>query len=340
MREGVLRRELLRTGALAAGAGLIAGCQGRAGAAGAVSPAASPAHAGAGSLAGAAGHGPVSAAAGPAKPGDGDAFIRTRDGASLFHLDWGSGPPVVFLHAWALCSDIWEYQLTALVERGLRCVAYDRRGHGRSHDPGRGYDFDTLAGDLAAVLDELDLRGVTLVAHSMGAGEVARYLARYGTGRIARVMLTSPITPAVARTADNPDGADRSLFEGIVAVLKKDRPGALTAGVGKFTGTRPVSPALTQWILSQFLRASPLAVIECMRSIGSSDFRPDLRAFTVPTWIVHGDADELNALDRTARRTAQAIPGSRLIVYPGAPHGLIVTDKERFTRDLLSFVSG
>lgn len=326
-REGVLRRELLWTGALAAGAGLVAGCQRGVGQARAASPA-TPVHSG------------RAGAPAAARLGVGDAFVRTRDGASLFHLDWGSGPPVVFLHSWGLCSEIWEYQLMALVERGLRCVAYDRRGHGRTRDPGRGYDFDTLAGDLAAVLDALDLRGVTLVAHSMGAGEVARYLARYGAGRIARVLLTSPITPAVARAADNPDGADRSLFEGIVAVLKKDRPAALTAGVGRFTGARPVSPALTQWILSQFLRASPLALIECMRSIGSSDFRRDLRAFTMPTWIIHGDADELNVLDRTGRRTAQAIPGSRLIVYPGAPHGVMVTDHERFTRDLLSFVSG
>jgi non-heme chloroperoxidase len=268
----------------------------------------------------------------------GGSVIETRDGAELFHLDWGAGAPVVFLHAWALNTETWGYQMNELAEQGLRCVGYDRRGHGRSSAPGRGYDFDTLADDLAAVLDRLELRGVTLVGHSMGGGEIARYLSRHGTRRIARVVLTSAITPLVGKRPDYPEGTDRSVYEAIIAGLKKDRPAALTGGVPLFTGAREVSPALTQWLAAQFLIASPRAVIECMRAIAGADFRPDLPAFTVPTLVIHGDADQLNPLDRTGRKTAQAIRGAELKVYEGAPHGLVITDKERFTQDLLAFI--
>jgi non-heme chloroperoxidase len=272
----------------------------------------------------------------PAAAGTGS-FLETRDRTRLFHLDWGAGKPVVFLHAWALNADLWEYQMTELADHGLRCIAYDRRGHGRSSDPGRGYDFDTLADDLATVLDRLDLHGVTLVGHSMGGGEVARYLSRHGKARIARAVLVSSITPLVAKMPDYPEGTDRRQYEGLIAVLKKDRPAALTGGVPLFTGSREVSPAMSQWLATQFLRSSPKAVIECMRAIAVADFRPDLRAFTIPTLIVHGDADQLNPIDKTARKTAQAIRGSELKVYEGGPHGLTITDKERFTQDLLAF---
>ena len=285
---------------------------------------------------------PRSAAAPTASAGAalrGGSFIRTRDGAELFHLDWGTGAPVVFLHAWALNTEIWGYQMNELVEHGLRCVGYDRRGHGRSSAPGRGYDFDTLADDLAAVLDQLDLRGVTLVGHSMGGGEIARYLSRHGTRRIARVVLTSAITPLVAKRPDYPEGTDRRVYEAIIAGLKKDRPAALTGGVALFTGAhRDVSAATSQWLANQFLSASPRAVIECMRAIADADFRPDLPAFTVPTLIIHGDADQLNPIDKTGRRTAQAIRGAELKIYEGGPHGLVVTDKERFTQDVLAYL--
>jgi pimeloyl-ACP methyl ester carboxylesterase len=266
-------------------------------------------------------------------------YIETPDGTRLFYLDWGSGNPVVFSHAWALDADLWEYQMTELADHGLRCIAYDRRGHGRSPDPGRGYDFDTLADDLAAVLDRLDLHDVTLVGHSMAGGEIARYLSRHGAKRIARTVLVSAITPLVAKRPDYPEGADPKVYENLIAGLKQDRPALLTGGVALFIGThREVSPAMSQWIVSHFLRASPKAVIDCMRAIARADFRPDLRAFTMPTLIVHGDADQLNPIDKTARPTARAIRGSELKVYEGGPHGLIITDKERFTQDLLAFV--
>jgi non-heme chloroperoxidase len=266
-------------------------------------------------------------------------FIETRDGTRLYHLDWGTGAPVVFSHAWGLNADLWEFPMTELSERGLRCVAYDRRGHGRSSDPGRGYDFDTLADDLAAVLDRLDLRGVTLVGHSMGGGEVARYLSRHGAARIARTVLVSAVTPIVGRKPDYPAGTDPQVVEAFIAALKKDRPGTVSAGLPLFTGAhREVSPAMSQWLANQFLRASAKAAIECQRAIAGADFRPDMRAFTIPTLIIHGDDDQVLPLDQHGRATAQAIRGSELRIYPGGPHGAPLTDKERFTQDLLSFI--
>jgi len=279
----------------------------------------------------------ASAAPGPRADGP---FIETRDGTRLFHLDWGTGKPVVFLHAWGLNADLWEYQMVELVDRGLRCIAFDRRGHGRSSDPGRGYDFDTLADDVATVLDRLDLRDVTLVGHSMGGGEIARYLSRHGKARIARTVLVSTVTPIVGRKPDYPEGTDPRNYQALVAGLKKDRPAMLTGGVPLFNGAREVSPAMTQWIVTQFLRASARGTIECMRAIGDADFRADMRAFTMPTLIAHGDADQLNPLDKTGRKTAAAIRGSELKVYEGAPHGVTVTDRERFTQDLLAFIRG
>ena len=226
-------------------------------------------------------------------------FIETDDGASLFHVDWGTGKPVVFTHAWGLNADIWEYQLVELADQGLRCVAYDRRGHGRSSDPGRGYDYDRLADDLAAVIDQLDLRDVTLVAHSMGNGEAVRYLKRHGSARIARLVMLSTIPPQ--STSD---------FGPLIAGLKQDRPAFFAKGVTAFTGGHPaVSPAMTEWIVAQFMRASPKATIDCMRAIAGGDFRADMRAVTVPTLIAHGDKDVVNPLDTTARKVAELIPG-------------------------------
>lgn len=257
-------------------------------------------------------------------------FIETEDGASLFHLDWGTGKPVVFTHAWGLSADIWEYQLVALADQGLRCVAYDRRGHGRSSDPGRGYDYDRLADDLATVIGRLDLRDVTLVAHSMGNGEAVRYLTRHGSSRIARLMMLSTVPPHP--TSD---------FGPLIAGLKQDRQAFLAKGVSAFTGGHPaVSPAMTEWIVAQFVRASPKAAIDCMRAISVGDFRADMRAVTVPTLIAHGDKDMVNPLETTAQKVAQLIPGSTLAVYEGAPHGLVVTHRDRLAREILAFAHG
>jgi non-heme chloroperoxidase len=274
---------------------------------------------------------PVRSASNPAQPpAHAGSFIEASDGTRLFYRDWGSGSPVVFCHPWGLNADIWEYQLNELTEQGLRCITYDRRGHGRSGDPGRGYDFDTLAGDLAAVIQKLDLRGITLVGYSMGSGEIIRYLSRHGADRVARVLLTSPIAPAPG---------SREISDSIIAALKKDRPAFLAAGLPLFLGEpTPVSPAMGQWVLDMFLRSSPYASIECTRNIGTVDHRAHLGAVKVPTLIIQGDKDQVCPLEVTGRKLAEAIPAAELRIYDGAPHGIVLTHRDRFTHDLLGFV--
>jgi non-heme chloroperoxidase len=254
-------------------------------------------------------------------------FIETDDGASLFHLDWGTGKPVLFTHAWALNADIWEYQLTELVDQGVRCVAYDRRGHGRSSDPGRGYDYDRLADDLAAVIDRLDLHDVTLVGFSMGNGEAVRYLSRHGSSRIARLVMVSTIPPQSGGNLD-----------AYVTALKQDRPTFFAKGVTAFTNGHPaVSPAMTEWVVAQFMRSSPKSVIDCMRAISHGNFEAELRAVTVPTLVLHGDKDQVNPLERTGKKVAELIPGATLKVYEEGAHGLPVTHRQRLTQDILAF---
>jgi non-heme chloroperoxidase len=256
-------------------------------------------------------------------------FVDTDDGASLFFVDWGAGKPVLFTHAWGLNGDIWEYQLTELVDRGLRCIAYDRRGHGRSTDPGRGYDFDRLADDLAAVINQLDLNDVTLVGFSMGNGEAVRYLQRHGSARITRLVMVSTIRPQTD-----------SDLSALIAGLKQDRPAFFANGVTAFTGGHAaISPAMTEWVIAQFMRASPKGTIECMRAISRGDFRADMRAVTVPTLIVHGDKDQVNPPEN-AKKVAELIPGCELKLYEGAPHGLVVTHRDRLARDILAFARG
>lgn len=258
-------------------------------------------------------------------------FVETDDGASLFYKDWGTGKPVLFTHAWGLNADIWEYQLTELVDQGLRCVAYDRRGHGRSTDPGRGYDYDRLADDLAAVIDQLDLKDITLVGYSMGNGEAVRYLSRHGSARIARLVMVSTIGPQ----------SDSSRFDSFTAGLKRDRPAFFANGVAAFTGGHPaISPAMTEWVIAQFMRASPKAVIECMRGMSRGDLRADMRAVGVPTLIVHGDKDLVSPLAKTAQKTAELIPGCELRVYEEAPHGLVLSHRDRLARDILALARG
>ncbi|MBV8193449.1 MAG: alpha/beta hydrolase [Alphaproteobacteria bacterium] len=263
-------------------------------------------------------------AARPARP----SFVETDDGVSLFYNDWGSGKPVLFTHAWSLNADIWEYQLAELSEQGLRCVAYDRRGHGRSTDPGRGYDYDRLADDLATVINQLDLHDVTLIGFSMGNGEAVRYLSRHGSARIARLVMVSTVPPQ-----PNP-----GKFDGLVAALKQDRPAFFAKGVTAFTGGHPaVSPQMTEWVVTQFMRASPKATIDCLRAISRSDLQADLGAINVPTLIVHGAKDQVNPVELTAKMTAGLIPRCELKMYEDAPHGLVISHREQLTREILAF---
>lgn len=266
--------------------------------------------------------------------------IRATDGTALFHRDWGDGSPVVFVASWSLPSDSWAYQMLALSEAGCRCVAYDRRGHGRSDDPGRGYDFDTLADDLAAVMEALDLRGATLVGFSMGTGEVVRYLTRHGVGRVSRIVLIGTTTPMLARTVDNPGGVDPAVFEAFRREsLMRDFPGWIDDNMVPFV--TPETPSgLRNWVRDMALRTSAQALLECNRTLTSADFRAELRAVTVPALVMHGERDITCPLDLTGRPTAALVPGARLAVYEAAPHGLFLTHRDRLNADLLAFARG
>jgi non-heme chloroperoxidase len=266
-------------------------------------------------------------------------FVETRDGTQLFYRDWGSGAPVVFMSGWALTSDCWGYQMVRLSDSGLRCIAYDRRGHGRSSDPGRGFEADTLADDLAAVLDALDLKNVTLVTHSMAGGEAVRYLSRHGSKRIARLALVAATLPFLTKTADNPDGIDPAVFEnGRRNVLLRDFPKALRDNMRPF-GVAETSDAMLEWIASLMLRCSMKALVECNRALTSTDFRPDLAKLEVPTLIVHGDKDVSAPLAITGRKTAALVPKATMKIYEGAPHGLFLTHAERLNKDLIEFAA-
>ncbi len=269
-------------------------------------------------------------------------FIETGETGkrtSLFYRDWGTGKPVVFVHSWALNSEMWGAQMACLSQQGLRCIAYDRRGHGRSDDSGGGYDFDTLADDLAALIEQLDLRGATLVGHSMGCGEIVRYLTRHGAGRTARILMLAPALPFALKAADNPDGVDACVLDQMRAAWRHDRPKWLIDNARPFF-VPETSPEQIQWVLSLMLQSSLQAWLDCNHAGTETDFRAELPAIDVPTLIVHGDADVSAPLEQTGRKTAQLISGSRLSVYEGAPHGLFITHQDRFNRDLLAFVQG
>jgi pimeloyl-ACP methyl ester carboxylesterase len=264
-----------------------------------------------------------------------EGFVETRDGQRLAYCDSGSGRPIVFIHGWSLSGEIWQPQVDWLVAQGHRAIVYDRRGHGRSDKPATGYDYDTLADDLAAVLELTDATDATLVGHSMGAGEIVRYFARHGSKRIGRTMFVAPITPFALKTPDNPEGTDSESFDQIVAALDADPRGYLTAGAPSLLGEAS-SPQTVQWALDIAFQADPQALVKCMRAFTETDFRPDMRAVTTPTLVLYGTGD-LPSIAGSSRRTAAAIAGSRLDAYEGAPHGLFITDRERFNDDLLRF---
>jgi non-heme chloroperoxidase len=272
------------------------------------------------------------------EPGRLGSYVETRDGQQLFYKDWGTGAPVVFLAAWALPSEMWDYQMVPMSEQGLRCIAYDRRGHGRSSQPGTGYDYDTLADDLAAVLDALDLRGVTLVGMSMAGGEMVRYLTRHGQGRIARVVFVATgATPILVQTADNPSGIPAEQAEFFRRqLLLKDYPNWMEENRQPFF-VPETSRQMQEWVRGMALRTSMKTLVECNRSMTSADFRAELPSIAVPTLLIHGDKDVSAPLEATGRPTAELIPGARLEIYEGAPHGLFVTHMDRLTRDLLAF---
>jgi non-heme chloroperoxidase len=271
-------------------------------------------------------------------------LIDATDGTALFYKDWGEGRPVLFAHGWVLGADMWEYQMTPLAAQGLRCLAYDLRGCGRSDQPSHGYDPDTLAGDLATVIERLDLRQVTLVGHSMGSAQIVRYLAHHHPDRVARVALVATTLPFLLKTDDNPDGIDEAAFEATLAAVGSDRP-RFAAGVADlwFGNQLPgvaVSPELQHWLIGRFLQSSARAATEIFRVFTHTDFRADMPAVAVPTLIVHGDADTMAPFELSGRKAATAIPHSQLKLYENASHGLFVSHMERLNADLIDFIKG
>lgn len=269
-------------------------------------------------------------------------FIETKDGISLHVKDAGNGRPVVLIHGWPLTGDMFEYQTVALLEAGYRVITYDRRGFGQSGHPAKGYDYNTFADDLAAVLNKLDLQGANLVGFSMGGGEIARYLSRHGASRIAKVALVASVVPYLLKTSNNPDGVDESAFDDIKAQIKKDRFGFLQTFAKQFYGvglvSKPVSQGILDWSFVLALMASPLATIQCVDAFGKTDFRPDLASFTVPTLIIHGTSDKTVPIDTTGRAAAKGIRNAKLIEYDGEPHGLFATAPDRLNADLIQFI--
>ena len=267
-------------------------------------------------------------------------YLRTRDGQSLWYKDWGSGRPVVFLAAWGLPSDMWDYQMVPLSSQGLRCVAYDRRGHGRSSRPGVGYDYDTLADDLAALIDTLDLRGVTLVGMSMAGGELVRYVTRHGSSRVARlIFVATDATPFRTQTPDNPSGIPGERFESFRRhALLRDYPKWLEDNREPFFVPETSRP-MQEWVRGLMLGTSMKALVECSRSMSATDFRAELPTIGVPALLIHGDRDVSAPLEVTGRPTAKLIPGAHLKIYEGAPHGLFLTHMERLNADILEFAT-
>ena len=271
-------------------------------------------------------------------------FIETSQGIHLNFEDWGSGPTIVLIHGWPLDLQSFEYQMTELPKQGIRCVAYDRRGFGRSTKPWSGYDYDTLADDLASLLEKLDLRDVTLVGFSMGGGEVVRYFSRHGGKRVSKAVLISSVAPFMLKTQDNPKGTEQSVFDDMIAKLRADRPNFLTGFGKQFFGAGMLNPSVSNafldWARDLCLQASPKATLDCVRSFSQTDFRKEMREINVPTLIIHGDADKIVPMGASGEEAARLVPNSRFLVYPGAPHGLFYTYKDRLNQDLSDFVFG
>jgi len=270
--------------------------------------------------------------------------FTTSDGTQIFYKDWGSGQPVLLSHGWPLSSDAWDPQLLFLVQRGYRVVAHDRRGHGRSDQPSKGNDMNTYADDLAELVDHLDLRDFTLVGHSTGGGEVTRYIGRHGTSRVARVVLLGAIPPLMLETDANPDGLPRRVFDEIREGVRRDRSQYFRDLAFPFYGYNRDGARISQGVIDQFWRlcmqSGMTASYDCIEQFSETDFTEDLGRFDVPTFIAHGDDDQIVPIVAAALRSSELVEGSTLKVYPGAPHGLATTMADVFNQDLLSFIEG
>ncbi|MEO6255628.1 MAG: alpha/beta hydrolase [Sphingomicrobium sp.] len=270
-------------------------------------------------------------------------YATAKDGTRLYYKDWGSGDPVVLLHGWPLTGDTFDDTALALAEAGKRSIIPDRRGFGRSDQPWNGYDYDTFADDVVAILDDAGIADpVALVGFSMGGGEVARFLTRQGARRVSSAVLIAAVVPYMLQTNDNPNGVPQSVFDQMTAGMKTDREHFFKGFLKDFFGvgalTSPVSDEVLMNNWRQTMMAGLRPTLAAAQAFATTDFRPDLASFTVPTLIIHGTADVTVPIDATARAAAKAIPGARLIEYDGSPHGLFATDKQRLIGDLVDFL--
>ena len=269
--------------------------------------------------------------------------IETKDGTSLYVKSWGNGKPVVLIHGWPLSGDSWDPVSNVLADNGYQAIAYDRRGFGRSDQPSEGYDYDTFADDLAAVIDsQAGGQDVALVGFSMGGGEVARYLSRHQGKGVSKVALISSVVPYMLQTEDNPEGVPQATFDQMTEGMKADRAKFFTGFFDDFFGvgmlSSPVSDETLDLAWSSAMQAGLRPTLASAKAFATTDFRPDLASFTVPTLIIHGTADKTVPIGPTGRALAKAVPAAQLIEYDGEPHGVFATQTERLTNDLLAFL--
>ena len=268
--------------------------------------------------------------------------VKTKDGVNLYVKDWGSGRPVIMMHGWPLTADTFDDLALAVAGAGMRAIAYDRRGFGRSDQPWTGYDYDTLSDDLAAVIEQTGATNATLLGFSMGGGEVARYMSRHGGRNVSQAVLVASVVPFMLKTDDNPHGTEQATFESMAQGIKEDRAKFWGTFLKQFYGiglvSHPVSEETVEWSRSLAMQASLKATLDCATAFATTDFRPDLAAFKVPTLIIHGTGDKTVPIDAAGRAAASGIANSTLIEYDGAPHGLTESHKERFIEDVLAFL--
>jgi non-heme chloroperoxidase len=270
--------------------------------------------------------------------------IKTADGIEIYYKDWGTGRPVIFSHGWPLNADAWDEQMFFLASRGFRCIAHDRRGHGRSGQPWHGNDLDTYADDLSAVMEALDLKDAVMIGHSTGGGEVTRYLGRHGTGRAAKAVLMSAIPPLMLKTPANPAGLPIEVFDNIRAGVSGDRSQFYRElSLPFYGGNRPgskVSQGTTDAFWMWSMQVGFVGAYECIKAFSETDLTLDLKKINIPTLVLHGDDDQIVPIEDSALLSSKLIKNAVLKVYPGAPHGMMVTHRDQLNNDLLAFVQG